>query len=412
MLSPRTEKHLKTVIAAAIVEKALDPIEAFEVASKRIRASKLSAISNDSVTTDPSGASSVLVLDAIPTDLESKEPLALIPVGDIESEISSLRAIGSGFSAAETFRLGCIIRKFASGSELGVSGVRFWGKVLTRSGEYLILEGDPESPSDPPEGSDEDGLGTGVNSFVYFASSDAGNQWSRLPNSTPSQIRASRRFKYILTGELRAPIPCYPAFPGDERALLRAQIARISAACTIAPLGKFTADEEGAVTANEEFLLNTSPDSAEISKWVYARPYILRNGRIKYPEVPEDDDSKKGEIEQLKRDMHFDPVPAPLRVLDKHEWYGRVYGNLSSYVRSLPEGKIGEDWHCTVALRNKEWQGAVTIAQGKKFKFFYCGYGIKHGNSCFISEPPDLMPETFDPQEQIEPHPKIEKPTQ
>ena len=47
-----------------------------------------------------------------------------------------------------------------------------------------------------------------------------------------------------MTGDLNASINSNPQFPGKERHFLRAQLARIFAATTIAPKGLFEIDEE------------------------------------------------------------------------------------------------------------------------------------------------------------------------
>ena len=46
---------------------------------------------------------------------------------------------------------------------------------------------------------------------------------------------AARSIKHILSGDLNAAVNSYPVFPGRERHLLRAQIARITHSCQVAP---------------------------------------------------------------------------------------------------------------------------------------------------------------------------------
>lgn len=48
----------------------------------------------------------------------------------------------------------------------------------------------------------------------------------------------------MLTGDLDAAVPSYPPFPGTEKNLLRAQLARISGATLISPDGFFKLDED------------------------------------------------------------------------------------------------------------------------------------------------------------------------
>lgn len=77
--------------------------------------------------------------------------------------------------------------------------------------------------------------GHGVNRHVYYVCNDLNDEWVELPPVTPHQVNVSRRIKKYLTGDLDEPIVSYPSFPGTERNLLRALIARISAGTHISP---------------------------------------------------------------------------------------------------------------------------------------------------------------------------------
>ena len=57
--------------------------------------------------------------------------------------------------------------------------------------------------------------GSGVNKNTYWVSTDLlVGDWKELPNITPDQINASRRIKYIFTGDLDKPIYTNPHFKG------------------------------------------------------------------------------------------------------------------------------------------------------------------------------------------------------
>ena len=84
-----------------------------------------------------------------------------------------------------------------------------------------------------------------------------------------------------MTGNLNAPLNTNPPFPGKERHYLRAQIARISHACTLAPTGLYgdSGDEnQKEPVVQEEF---TMPAIGELNaeNWVHHYPYILKAGR-------------------------------------------------------------------------------------------------------------------------------------
>jgi hypothetical protein len=155
----------------------------------------------------------------------------------------------------------------------------------------------PSPPSQYPELEDDKGPlerrekpGTGVNASVYFVCNAPGGKWTRLPDVTPEQIVLARstrrcvcgareaptsraeplstRVGRFFTGNLDAAVPGFPTWPWKEarsvgrppnarpcataaltcrlRSLLRAQIARIAAACTLCPKGAFKIDDEGA----------------------------------------------------------------------------------------------------------------------------------------------------------------------
>lgn len=57
-------------------------------------------------------------------------------------------------------------------------------------------------------------------------------------------VALRRQIKRYFTGDLEAPVPGYPPFPGTEINLLRAQIARITAGVCVSPAGFFEVDDE------------------------------------------------------------------------------------------------------------------------------------------------------------------------
>ena len=86
--------------------------------------------------------------------------------------------------------------------------------------------------------------GAGVNKFVFWVTTNLLNDWVQLPDAKPEHIIAARRIKHVLTGDLNATFDSNPSFPGLERHLLRAQLARIFHATAIIPKGLYEVDEE------------------------------------------------------------------------------------------------------------------------------------------------------------------------
>lgn len=93
----------------------------------------------------------------------------------------------------------------------------------------------PASQFRPPVEIPAEPNGNGVNRHVYFVCNDLLDEWIELPPATPHQINVSRRIKKLLSGNLDEAILSYPSFPGTEKNLLRALIARISAGTYISP---------------------------------------------------------------------------------------------------------------------------------------------------------------------------------
>jgi radial spoke head protein 4A len=57
-------------------------------------------------------------------------------------------------------------------------------------------------------------------------------------------ITAARKITKFFTGDLEADVVSYPPFPGKEKHLLRAQIARIAASTIVSPKGFYMLEEE------------------------------------------------------------------------------------------------------------------------------------------------------------------------
>lgn len=57
------------------------------------------------------------------------------------------------------------------------------------------------------------------------------SEWYELPLVTPEQVKVARQIKYMFSGDIKSQVKSYPAFPGTEAHLLKAQIARITHNC-------------------------------------------------------------------------------------------------------------------------------------------------------------------------------------
>jgi len=357
--------------------------------------------------------------------------------------------------------------------------LRLWGKILGTEGDYYVAEGelksygpssgtdcyvkcakelaavaneytklryyetDPSSGRPPPPiclpGTDFDvePRGQGANYCAYWVTPGGAAPWVRLPAARASHIVAARSTQKLFTGNLDTAIATTPWFPGDERDLLRAQIARITSTCKLAVTGWWKAhDDENlakykiVVDVDEEM---GNPQAGfeslnEASSWVHAAPYLLNNGRCEYgkdkieeaqgdadnPLLPENDATnlfaaldKEAEFDAEKamgdvigatidQDIiKFVDVPPDQGGLTPEEdpahraWSVKVCGD---------KGEYGADSisHRVVAVKSRTWPGAVAVAQadairGKKFANLYVGYGLKCG-TLVPSHPPSGLP--------------------
>lgn len=93
----------------------------------------------------------------------------------------------------------------------------------------------------------------------------------------------AREIKHTLSGNLNAQINCCPPFPGKERHLLRAQLARISHATEMCPKGLYEIDEETQeVKLAEEFAIPGTEELKSLEAWGHKHPIILKAGRCSH----------------------------------------------------------------------------------------------------------------------------------
>jgi radial spoke head protein 4A len=73
--------------------------------------------------------------------------------------------------------------------------------------------------------------------YTYWVSDSLFADWIQLPDAQPDQLVVAKMVKRTFTGNLNAEIDTCPPFPGKERHLLRAQLARITHATELCPKG-------------------------------------------------------------------------------------------------------------------------------------------------------------------------------
>ncbi|XP_032182283.1 radial spoke head protein 6 homolog A isoform X2 [Mustela erminea] len=263
---------------------------------------------------------------------EMEEEVAETAVPNIMETAFYFEQAGVGLSSDESFRIFMALKQLVE--QQPIHTCRFWGKILGLSRSYLVAEvefreGEEEGEEEEVEEMMEGGEGldphgeeegeedeekvtdvipkpmwrpppivpkeesrSGTNKYLYFVCNEPGRPWTRLPHVTPLQIVQARKIKKFFTGYLDAPIISFPPFPGNEANYLRAQIARISAATHISPLGFYQFSEE---EGDEEEEGGAGRDSYEenpdfegipvlelvdsMANWVHHTQHILPQGR-------------------------------------------------------------------------------------------------------------------------------------
>ena len=224
----------------------------------------------------------------------------------------------------------------------------------------------------------------------------------------------AKMIKYIFTGHLNAEINSTPPFPGKERHLLRAQLARITHATCIIPKGLLEVDEETQKEKYaEEFAMPTTPEEVKSFEiWAHQHANILQTGRVTHLAAPTMNEEEKDEY--LAKVGETDPVIDRYRTLNEDApvtglefaWLSKVVGDVQPYNQLPP--KDGTVTYSVNVLKSLRWPGAVTVAQNGKFANMYIGHGLKRGDVAFNpTEPPDVMSDPVDHIEQPEPTPLV-----
>lgn len=320
------------------------------------------------------------------------------PVQDLTGDAALLEWGGVGFGRTEAFRTHLALKHLAA--KFPVKGLRWWGRLFGRGGDYIVAEGAMDAVEEEGD-EDKDALGNaiqktgdGPNKFTYFVCSGFGAPWTRLPRVTPHQLTAARALRRYLTGDLAAPVPGHPPFPGNETNLLRATIALISADTLLAPAGSLVAvegDEGGAVEPNGEEW--EAPDLSGADGWVHAALEINALGRTRPNPPVMDAEGNEVPVEGA-------PEPsAPLKgvgedppVDEAAAEGGGAWLFAACPVSGLAEGEAPAGPFVAKSLR---WPGAVTVGMGKKSAGAYVGWGLPVATKPYQPALPAAPPAVF-----------------
>eukprot|EP00449_Zooxanthella_nutricula_P005593 CAMPEP_0198516006 /NCGR_PEP_ID=MMETSP1462-20131121/17653_1 /TAXON_ID=1333877 /ORGANISM="Brandtodinium nutriculum, Strain RCC3387" /LENGTH=498 /DNA_ID=CAMNT_0044245519 /DNA_START=78 /DNA_END=1574 /DNA_ORIENTATION=- len=381
-------------------------------------------------------------------------PKVLCAVHNFMEDAAMFEWAGVGFGKQETFHIAMSLRKLAADNE-SLDKLRLWGKILGISSDYYVAEGvlkatpggaaKPALPGSPED--DVEPQGEGANTWCYWVSAGGAAPWIRLPSARASHIVAARKVKRLMTGSLGAPVDSTPWFPGKERHLLRSQIARISATCTLAVDGFFEPDDAEEAKKNairmsdpEGFTFPGHDALATLDSWKHAAPALLGTGKCTWPDLEafEEGTLSEEQTAALTAAQEAEPAKEMLSGLGEDladllpegaegspAWNIKVYGDKGTYTF---EGGDAKSYRIT-AVRSMIWPGAISVAQGTKFANLYIGDGTKSaalvepnkesglplancaafssGNVKLPMAPEDVMDEPGDLQEQEEPQPPL-----
>ncbi|XP_069314056.1 radial spoke head protein 6 homolog A [Eulemur rufifrons] len=366
---------------------------------------------------------------------EMEEEVAETAVPNVMEAAFYFQQAGVGLSSDESFRVFLALKQLVE--QQPIHTCRFWGKVLGLSRNYLVAEvefregeeeGEEEEVEEMMEGGeameahleeegeeDEEKVAdmvpkptwkpppvipketrSGTNKYLYFVCNEPGRPWTRLPHVTPAQIVHARKIKKFLTGHLDAPVISYPPFPGNEANYLRAQIARISAATQISPLGFYQFGEE---EGDEEEEGGAGRDSYEenpdfegipvlelvdsMANWVHHTQHILPQGRCTWvnplqkteeeEELGEEEEKADEGLEEVEQEVGpplLTPLSEDAEIMHMSAWTARLSCTL------CPQYSVA-------IVRSNLWPGAYAYASGKKFENIYIGWGHKYSPDNF-----------------------------
>lgn len=132
---------------------------------------------------------------------------------------------------------------------------------------------------------------------------------------------------------MNAKIDSVPPFPGKERHLLRAQLARIQHATQIVPKGLFEMDEEtNLMKYAEDFTVPGTKDLASLEAWGHLHQTILKAGRCTHVEpVGMDEEAKEEYMGKLneadKTEERFRAIVEDSPLGENPSWISKISGD-------------------------------------------------------------------------------------
>ncbi|PRP83611.1 radial spoke head protein 4 [Planoprotostelium fungivorum] len=433
--------HLTDIILRVLEQQSDDAYSKFEVLSSDVKASKLAPKEElsglqhiEEETLDLKLANTRSNLFKSLELLEGEDTTILPNEGDFPDlleESSMFEWGGVGLGREETVRLQLSMKRLLESNPL--KNVRLFGKIYGRKRDYIIVESEfkegegaatkeeepkenevkhedsesetenaeKETPAQTTNLEIESEQRSGTNRFSYWVQS-AEEGWELLPDVTPAQVVASRKIRRFFTGDLTSSVDKFPHFPGNEANLLRAVIARITAATVISPRGYYNLEEEEVdalevpqIQVNHEFEGLDPADLLRMNNWVHHYPFILNQGRCTFFRPSQ---ANANEDEDDENEEEIEMGPRLLTDLSEDNQIGR-HDAWTAKLSSTITSKFAH-----VILRSNRWPGAHAFAKDDRFANLYIGFGLKYSDKPFSPElPSSIQKEAKQPQECVDP---------
>merc|ERR1712139_212813 len=293
---------------------------------------------------------------------EDEQAMTLLP--DMQELAYFFEQGGVGVGREEWLRVYFALKQLCE--QQALASCRFWGKVMGLKANYYIAEVSFREEEEEEEDVTEE--------------------------ISPAQVCTSRQITKFFSGDLNASVKSFPEFLGEERHLLRAQIARISHATIVAPMMYYMFDEEEEVDDDElaqaEFIENPDYEGVPVrdladpslQAWVHSRLHLLQQGRCLWwnpKQKAEGDEDFDDEDEDAEDDADNEPeqeIGPPLltSLAEDVELTG-----LPAWSTHLSSGLMHIQ-HSICVIRSNLWPGACAFSNGRRFENIYIGYGQKY----------------------------------
>lgn len=254
-------------------------------------------------------------------------------------------------------------------------------------------------------------IGTGLNRKSYFVINECTDNWIELPIVTPKQIDVARNIKKFFTGCLETEIFSFPLFPGREKHLLRATIARITSGTYVSPNEYYrrqgkrhfgdqeeedldeTVNEEDDILNNDDIIcLNENykaldqRDLIHLSNWVHVRPHIIAQGRINYFNLAKELRAHQRQMNMsMENEEQEEEFGEEEEDIDEEQPVGPALfdGLMNDRIPDIPNwtlrfSSILNQMNRMVLIKSNLWPGAYTFTYELITDSIYIGWGQKY----------------------------------